>query len=223
MKVTTSILIRWSGLAAMAAGFIFAGIQPIHPADELASVSTSAWANIMPLKTTMGILFVAGIAGLYARQVKESGWLGLAGFVLFSLSWMLQTCYIFAEAFILPLLPAESPVFVASFLGLAHGSSGQMNLGALATIYTLAGLLYIVGGLLLGIATLRARVLPRWPAAFLIAASVVTVTASVVPHPLNRMFAVPMGLAMAWLGYALFAERRETAAQSVPSTVQPAA
>lgn len=221
MKITASTLIRWTGLAAMAAGLIFAGIQPIHPADEMASVTTSAWANIMPLKTAMGILFVAGIAGLYARQVEESGWLGLAGFVLFSLSWVLQTCYIFAEAFILPLLPAESPVFVASFLGLAHGASGEMDLGALATIYTLAGLLYIVGGLLLGIATLRARVLPRWPAALLVAASVVTVAAAAVPHPLNRMFAVPMGLAMIWLGYCLWSERRETATQPLPGGLEP--
>lgn len=221
MKITASSIIRWSGLAAMAAGIIFAGIQPVHPADELASVTTSAWANIMPLKTAMSILFVAGIAGLYARQVAESGWLGLAGFVLFSLSWVLQTCYIFAEAFILPLLPAESPVFVSSFLGLAHGSSGQMDLGALATLYTLAGLLYIVGGLLLGIATLRARVLPRWPAALLVAASVVTVAASAVPHPLNRMFAVPMGLAMIWLGYCLWSDRRATATHPLPGQLEP--
>ena len=221
MKITASKLISWSGLAAMAAGIIFAGIQPIHPADELASVTTSAWANIMPFKTAMGILFVAGTAGLYSRQVEESGWLGLAGFVLFSLNWVIQTWYIFVEAFVLPLLPAESPVFVPSYLALAHGASGEMELGALATIYTLAGLLFIGGGLLLGIATLRARVLPRWPAALLIAASLVTVAAAAVPHPLNRMFAVPMGLAMIWLGYCLWSERRETAAQPLPGRLEP--
>lgn len=33
-------LLRWSGLAALAAGVIFAAIQPIHPADVLASVTT---------------------------------------------------------------------------------------------------------------------------------------------------------------------------------------
>ena len=31
MKITASRVIRWSGLAAMAAEIIFAGIQPIHP------------------------------------------------------------------------------------------------------------------------------------------------------------------------------------------------
>jgi hypothetical protein len=44
MKITTPKVSRWAGLSAMAAGIIFAGIQPIHPPDVLASVNTSFWA-----------------------------------------------------------------------------------------------------------------------------------------------------------------------------------
>ena len=36
---------------------------------------------------------------------------------------------------------------------------------------------------------------------------------SLVPHPFDRIFAVPVGLAVAWLGYALFSERREKASE----------
>src|SRR6185436_17553568 len=100
MKITASSLIRWAGLAAMGAGIIFAGIQPIHPADVLSSVTTTAWAIITPLKTVMCLLFLLGITGLYARQVNKAGWLGLAGYLLFSLSWALMTAFIFAETFI---------------------------------------------------------------------------------------------------------------------------
>ncbi len=64
-------LIRGAGLAAVVAGLIFAGIQPIHPADVVASVTTDAWAIITPLKTVMCFLFLAGIAGIYARQVSS--------------------------------------------------------------------------------------------------------------------------------------------------------
>src|SRR5215210_8667312 len=74
MKVTASSLIRWSGLAALVAGIIFAGIQPIHPPDVVASVTTGAWAIITPLKTAMCLLFLIGITGIYARQVNEAGW-----------------------------------------------------------------------------------------------------------------------------------------------------
>jgi hypothetical protein len=41
---------------------------------------------ITPLKTAMCLLFPLGIGGLYARQVKEAGWLGLAGLLLVGLS-----------------------------------------------------------------------------------------------------------------------------------------
>jgi len=69
VKVTAANVIRWSGLAAVVGGLIFAGIQPIHPPDEVASVTTSAWAIITTLKTAMCLLFLLGITGIYARQV----------------------------------------------------------------------------------------------------------------------------------------------------------
>ena len=64
---TASKLIRWAGLAAVVAAIIFAGIQPIHPPDELASVTTGAWAVITPVKTAMCLLFLLGIVGLYTN------------------------------------------------------------------------------------------------------------------------------------------------------------
>jgi hypothetical protein len=221
MKLTASKLIRWAGLAAMAAGIIFAGIQPIHPPDVLSSVTTGEWVIITILKTVMCLLFVLGIAGLYARQAKKAGWLGLAGFLLFSLNWVLLLPYGFAEAFILPLLATEAPTFVESFLGIFNGSPGEMNLGALATIWKVSGLMYMLGGLLFGIATLRAGVLPRWPAGLLAVAAALTPTAALLPHAIQRFAAIPVALALAWLGYALWSERREQAAEPVPGTGSP--
>ena len=215
-NITGANLIRWTGLAAMVAGIIFAGIQPIHPPDVLSSVTTSAWAIITPLKTAMCILFLLGIAGLYARQVEEAGWLGLAGYLLFTLSWALQTAFVFAEAFILPLLATAAPKFVDSYLGIARGQASEMNLGALTAIYALVGVLYMLGGLLLGIATLRAGILPRWPAGLLAVVAAVTPAAALLPHQIQRLAAVPMGVALAWLGYALWSERREHASEILP-------
>lgn len=215
MKITTANLIRWSGLAGMAAGLIFVGIQPIHPPDFLTSVTTTAWAIIMPLKTIMCLLFLLGTTGLYARQVEESGWLGLVGYLMFSFSWVMQTAFIFIEAFVLPPLASVAPTYVEGFLGIVNGVPGEMNVGALAGIYGLVGLSYILGGLLLGIATLRARVLPRWPAVLLTIAAAITPAASLLSHPLNRSLAVPMGLAVVWLGYTLFSERQEKTSEAI--------
>ena len=44
---------------------------------------------------------------------------------------------------------------------------------------------------------------------------------SVVQHPYDRLFAVPVGFAIAWLGYALWSERREPAGQPLPGSATP--
>lgn len=72
-------------------------------------------------------------------------------------------------------------------------------------------MLYIAGGVLFGIASLRAGILPRWPAGLLVLASALAPVAALLPLEYQPMVAVPMGLALAWLCYALWSERREQA------------
>ncbi len=213
MTVTAKNLIRWSGLATVVAGVIFAGIQPIHPADVVASVTTGAWALITSLKTVMCLLFLIGITGLYARQVEKAGWLGLAGFLVLVLGWAIQTCFVFAETTILPVLATTDPQFVDGLLGISYGRASAVNLGALPALYNLVVTIpYLLGGLLFGIATLRAGILPRWPAGLLAAVSAVTPAAILLPHQIQRLVGMPVGIAFAWLGFALWMERRAPAA-----------
>ncbi len=210
MKITAMNLIRWSGLAALAAGILFIIIQTIHPADILSSVTTGRWAIVHYLSITMCLLGLLGITGIYARQVEKAGWLGLAGYLLFSLFYALTMGFQFIEAFISPLLSAEAPKLVESLLALAGGSAGELSLGALPAVYSLVGVLYMLGGLLFGIATFRSGILPRWAAAlFASAGPVSALVVALLPHPLDRIAAVPLGLGLAWLGYALWSERRE--------------
>jgi hypothetical protein len=223
MKITGPNLIRWSGLAAVLAGIIFAVIQPIHPLEVVANVTTPAWAIITSFKTAMCLLFLLGITGMYARQVNKAGWLGLAGFLLLFLTWALQAAFVFAEAFILPLLATSAPQFVDAVLGnLARGQASDVNLGALPLIYQLGvGVPYMLGGLVFGLATLRAGILPRWAGGLLAVTATLTPLAALLPHNIQRLAAIPMGLALAALGYALWAERRAQAAQAVPAPVSP--
>ena len=212
MKITAPTVISWTGLAAIIGGLIFAGIQPIHPPDVLESVTTGFWAIIISLKFAMCFLFLIGITGIYARQVEETRWLGLAGFLLFSLSWFLQTGFVFTELFVLPVLAPTAPQFIVSALGVANGVPGETNIGVFVPAYNVVGVTYLLGGLLFGIAIFRARVLPRWPAGLLAVTALVTPAAALLPHAIQRFAAVPMGVALAWLGYALWSERRATPA-----------
>ncbi|HEX2909485.1 MAG TPA: hypothetical protein VH186_01660 [Chloroflexia bacterium] len=215
-------LIRWAGLAAVGAGIIFAGIQPIHPPDVVASVTTTEWAIITTLKTVMCFLFLAGIAGIYARQANKAGWLGVAGFLLFSLSWWLQTAYVFAETFMFPMLANRDPQFVDGMLAYISGRPGEItvDLGALPSIYSLLGILYMLGGVLLGIASFRANILPRPASGLMAITALLTPLAALLPHQIQRFAAVPMGLAVAWLGIALLFERRSRSAEPVTGSTQ---
>jgi hypothetical protein len=210
MMVTGSSLIRWSGLAAMVAGVLFIGIQPIHPPETLASVTTNAWAIVHIMTIAMSMFGLVGIVGLYARQVKEAGWLGLAGFLLLGLWLVLITGFTFAEALILPPLAAEAPTFVAGFMGISSGLVSEVTLGLLEPLYGVTGALYLIGGLLFGIASFRARILSRWGAGILAFGAVAALATSLVPHEYARFAAVPTGLGLAWLGYSLWSKRAAT-------------
>ena len=161
------------------------------------------------------------MAGLYARQAEKSGWLGLAGFLLLSV-WMTLVCgFSFVEAFILPRLATESPAFVTGLLGMFSSIPSPVDLGILPTLWNIQGPMYILGPLLFGIATFRAGVLPRWAGALLAFGAVLVPVGAVVPPELQPKIMIPVGLAMAWLGYALLSERRAPASEPVPGLVSP--
>ena len=192
----------------MVTGIIFAGIQPIHPPDVLASVTTSSWAIITTVKTVMCLFGLFGIAGLYARQVEKTGWLGLTGYLLLTIFYAVQMCFAFTEPLILPLLATESPKFVAGFLGILSSTPSEVSLGALPVINGLLAVLYLLGTLLFGIAMFRARILSRGAAGLLAVSGPLAIILTMIGHPINRIAAVPMGIALIWLGYSLWSERR---------------
>jgi hypothetical protein len=164
----------------------------------------------------MSLFGLLGMMGLYARQVRESGWLGLAGFLLLSLWLVLVLPFTFFEVFFLPLLATEAPTFAEGFLGIFTGSAGEINFGVLAALWKLSGVLLLLGGLVFGIATFRAGILSRWAAGLLAVGCVLSPAAALLPHALQPLVAVPIGVGLAWLGYALWSERRAQALDSAP-------
>jgi hypothetical protein len=187
----------------------------------VASVSTTTWHIITPLKFIMCLLFLVGITGIYARQVKEAGWLGLAGFVLLIFTWWLQASFVYAETFVAPPLAHTAPRFVDGMLGISYGHTGGIDLGVMPTLYAFMGMTYMLGGLVFGIATFRAGILPRWAAGLLAITATLTPLAALLPHAQQRYAAVPMGIALACLGYTLLTERREPDTSPVADTASP--
>jgi hypothetical protein len=212
MKITASSLIRWAGLSALVAGICFVVLGLLHPPNVLSSVSTTRWTIVHSLAIAMSLFGLLGMMGLYARQVKEAGWLGLAGFLLLSFWLMLVLPFTFFEVFFLPVLATEASTFAEGFLGILTGSASEINFGVLPALWQLSNVLILLGGLVFGVATFRAGILSRWAAGVLAVGCVLSPAAALLPHTIQPLVAVPIGAGLAWLGYALWSERREQAA-----------
>ncbi|TFD28365.1 hypothetical protein [Cryobacterium cryoconiti] len=216
MNITPATLTRGAAVATALSGLIYIIIQFFHPADEAASLTTQTWVTVHSLSFGMAVLGLVGVTGLYLRQVRQFGLLGLVGYAMFGLFFILQSAFVFAEAFIAPLVAADAPQFAEDFVGLFGRNPAETDLGLLAALPLIGAVVYTVGAILFGVAVLRARVLSRGAGILLIAAAAVTPLAgALLPHPLERMAAIPMGLALIWLGYSLWSDQRTSAAQSI--------
>jgi hypothetical protein len=213
MKITNANLIRLAGLSAVVAGLCYVLVGIFHPPNALSSVTSTRWAAVHVLACAMSFFGVLGLAGLYARQAVKSGWLGLVGFVMLSLWFVLIMGFSFVEAFVLPHLATVTPSFVEGWMGMFNGDPSKIDLGVLPTMWTLSAPLYILGGLLFGIATFRARILPRGAAVLLALGTALAPVAGLLPLDSQPKIAIPAGLALAWLGYALMAERQTPAVE----------
>ena len=213
MRITTSTLTRAAAIAVALAGLIYIVIQFVHPVEVVASLTTPAWLVVHIASFAMAVLALVGITGIYLRQVTTFGVIGLIGYLMFGLFFILQAAFTFAEAFIAPLIAGTAPQFAEDFVALFSRHVVQTDLGALAALPLVGGALYVGGALLFGIAIIRARVLSRGAGILLIAAAAVTpIAGALLPHNLERLAAVPMGLALIWLGISLWMDQRKKAA-----------
>ena len=192
-------LFALAGVSAMISGFLFGVIQLVHPSDELSSVGTDQWLLAHLLTIAFAFTAIPGLVGLYLKQAPQVGWWGFTGFVLLLSGFALMLCFGFFEAFVAPGLVHDSPEYVASALSILDGEAGPQYLG---TVYQINGALYMVGGLIFGITTLRAKVFPRWATSVLLLGLALTLSVAVI-SVLARPSAIVFGLGFAALGYHL--------------------
>jgi hypothetical protein len=213
--MNTTNLIRWAGLAALVAGTCFVVRELLDPPELLASVTTSRWAVAHGLAMAMSLFGLLGVTGIYTRQAAAAGWLGLAGYLLLS-GWLVISFAInLFEAFILPSLVTEAPTFAEGYLLIITRSPGASALGGVASLWNLADILFMLGSLVFGIATLRANILSRWAAGLFTVGIAVAPAYGLLPTVLQPLVAVPIGLGLAWLGFAVWSERRALASQPI--------
>jgi hypothetical protein len=212
MAITETTLSRSAGVAAALAGLIFIGVQINHPPLDVSTVTTTDVAVRDFLKVLMAVLALAGITGMYLRQVKRAGVLGLIGYLLLGAGYLVILCTSFVATFVLPSIAGTDASYVNDVLAAATGGTATGDIGPLQYAIQVQNVAYLAGGLVFGVALFRARVLARWAAALLAVGGLVTAALSVMPDAFYRLLAFPNGIAMIGLGYSLWRiGRTETA------------
>lgn len=214
MTITPAILTRGAAAAAVGAGLLFVGVQIGHPHLDAASVTTTEVGIRGVLKMLMAVLALVGITGMYLSQVRRNGVLGLIGYLVLGTSYLLITCLTYLAALVLPEIAATNPTYVDDAIAQITGNSPAGDIGLLALAIQVQGISFLAGGLILGIALFRARVLARWATALLAVGGVVTILLSVLPDAFYRLLAFPNGIAMVGLGYSLWVSTRTSDAGS---------
>jgi len=169
--------VRWGGLAALLAGALIALSELLRLYIDL--VDPALYRSVFPFDGALGLLLAVLVQ------------LGLVGFVLAFIGVQLSMGSSFVDAFAKPVIwPWEDPeYFERTVAALAIFAPG-----------------FVLGWVLLGVATLRARIYPRASAMLLIAGALILL----LPLPLGG---VVFAAAVAWMGYVLFTGKGEEASQ----------
>ena len=217
MTITPTTLTRGAGVAAVAAGAIFIGVNIGHPHLDATSVTTTEVIVRNSLKVLMAALALVGITGMYLSQVRRNGLLGLIGYLVFGAGYLMLMIPPYIAAFVLPAIAGTDPGYVNDVLTAASGRGEYGDIGALATVFQVQGFAYLAGGLLFGIALFRARVLARWASVLLAVSGVISAALFLMPDAFYRLLAYPNGIAMIALGCSLWLTTRTS------TTTEPAA
>src|SRR5919112_4627257 len=121
MTITPTALTRSAGVAAILAGVTFIGVQIGHPHLDVTSVGTTEWVVRNTAKMAFAALALVGITGMYLRQVKETGVLGLISYALLSTGYLLIFSTSFLAGYVLPSLAQTDPAYVNGVLAAAGG------------------------------------------------------------------------------------------------------
>ena len=210
MNITATGLTKAAGAAAAVAGSIFIAVQINHPATDTFTTETMQWVTRSVAKTIMAALALAGITGMYLRQYRKAGLLGLVGYLVFAVGYLAMLSVEVIGATVLPNLVDTEPGFVNDVVAAGTGATPLNGIGGLQTLFNVAGGGYILGGLIFGIALFRTRVLARWAAVLLAISTVATASLAVLPDSFNRPFAVPEGIALIALGVSLWRNPRDS-------------
>jgi hypothetical protein len=182
------ILLWWLGLAIF---FPLEGMEKGYL--NLVQDSDWLWVNIVGLIATM--LLAVGFLGLYLKQAKETGLLGFIGFLLAFFGSLLFMCIQYIETVLWP-------IFTEHAQSLLEHEGAMFTDMVFKVFYLIMGFSLALGFIILGIATLRAKILSRWGALLMMIGGVVfsLVISLIIVRTIGIVL---LAAGLVWLGWGI--------------------
>lgn len=182
-RISPMVLIRRSGLLAIAAGAYMVVLPFVHPSDGV-GVQSAAWVPVHLVYFAALTVILLALVGIFARQLQRAGRLGLAGFLMAFVGTAML------------LLEGREHLFSPDF-----GVGTPRGLPELIV----ASLVFSIGYVLLGAAIVRAGVLPRGAGVLLaVGGPIVAFSPPIGVQAVLIVGHVLFGFGLVWLGYALW-------------------
>ncbi len=182
---------RWGGLA-MVVGAVFAAVG--GAIQSFQDPTSSLWVPSNVLQLIGAGLILVAIPALYAVLARAIGGLGLAGYVLLFAAGLFGAIGGSAIAIVIPYMAQNTPSLMTS-----------EPPPILMTYFIIAGTLQLLGGVLFGVAIVRAGVPERYAGMLLILGAIISFVGGLlnaVPH-LGDLGSVLFVLALGWMGWTL--------------------
>ena len=202
-------VIRLSGLACIVFGALLSLTFLLRVALPDPDPTTGSHVIVGTLRVLTAAFGILAFTGVYARQVEQAGKLGLAGYLIAFLGVAMVLGLEFSFAYLFPVFAIGVPEFVAQI------DAGQVEpAGPIIVIFFLVDIVFLIGVILFGAATLRAGVLPRRAVTVMLVGAVTLSISDFLPGFVAPASALLTGLGFAWLGYALWSGTEEHTRQT---------
>jgi hypothetical protein len=208
--VATQKLIRWSAVAWLLSAMTGILSVALVPSDyAVNAVLGSLWTPIHAVLTVSYMLFLFGLVGFYLAQADQAGRPGSIGFVLTFFGTLLLMAQVVVAAWVLPVIATQPSAPKTAFEMFDLAGPLPAFSAVVFAAYVPAG----IGLVLLGIATMRAGVLPRWAGLLLIIGTVLdfAVLVGAPGELIVKLGDLVFDAAKIWIVYALWVQQGKLA------------